>query len=126
MQDSGAVRNYNGVYRKQDSSINGRSWWVARNDIPTQNSKPADESATIYFSASHSRWVLEASQRESQLTSAIRSWIPIFGEKKKENFFDTNLFYCQIFMSLDVFSRARSPLSVASEILKKDLSTADF
>ena len=37
--------------------INGYDWWVARNDV---GSTEATVNATIYFSTSHNRWVIEA------------------------------------------------------------------
>ena len=52
-----AVETYNGIYNKQSSTINGYDWWVARNDVGATD---ATANATIYFSTSHNRWVIEA------------------------------------------------------------------
>ena len=52
-----AVKTYDGVYNKQSTTINGYDWWVARNDVGATD---ATANATIYFSASHNRWVIEA------------------------------------------------------------------
>ena len=52
------VSTYNGVYNKQSSTINGYDWWVSRNDVGATD---ASGNATIYFSTSHNRWVIEAS-----------------------------------------------------------------
>ncbi len=51
-----AVTQYSGVYNKQASTINGYDWWVSRNDVGGTDSTA---NATIYFSTSHNRWVLE-------------------------------------------------------------------
>ena len=56
VEDDG-VTTYNGVYNMQDTNINNRNWWVARNDVGATH---ADTNATIYFSTSHNRWVIEA------------------------------------------------------------------
>ena len=55
---AGGVKTYNGIYNKQDSTINGYDWWVARNDVGTTE---ATSNSTIYFSTSHNRWIIEAS-----------------------------------------------------------------
>ncbi len=52
-----AVKTYDGVYNKQPSTINGYDWFVARNDVGDTN---FGTNATIYFSTSHDRWVIEA------------------------------------------------------------------
>ena len=52
-----AVKTYDGVYNKQSSTINGYDWWIARNDVGATD---ASANATIYFSTSHNRWVIEA------------------------------------------------------------------
>ena len=52
-----AVSTYDGVYNKQSSTINGYDWWVARNDV---GATEATSNATIYFSTSHNRWIIEA------------------------------------------------------------------
>ena len=52
-----AVATYNGIYNKQFTTINGYDWWVARNDV---GATEATANATIYFSTSHDRWVIEA------------------------------------------------------------------
>ena len=51
------VTDYNGIYNKQDNQINGYNWWVARNDV---SGIDADTGASLYFSTSHNRWVIEA------------------------------------------------------------------
>ena len=48
---------YNGIYDKQATTINGYDWRVARNDVGVTNQ---GTNATIYFSTSHDRWVIEA------------------------------------------------------------------
>ena len=57
---SSGVTEYNGVYNRQASTINGHDWWVARNDV---GATQAGTNATIYFSQSNDRWVLEAPDR---------------------------------------------------------------
>ena len=52
-----SITTYNGVYNKQSTTINGYDWWVARNDI---GGTERSTNATLYFSTSHNRWVLEA------------------------------------------------------------------
>ena len=54
---TGAVTTYNGIYNRQSSTINGYDWWVARNDV---GATEGTVNATIYFSTSHNRWVIEA------------------------------------------------------------------
>ena len=51
------IQTYNGIYNKQQSTINGYDWWVARNDVGDTND---GTNATVYFSTSHNRWVIEA------------------------------------------------------------------
>jgi len=53
-----AVRttDQNGVVTE---TVDGKyDWWVARSDVGTEDSE--DKPATIYFSSSHNRWVIEA------------------------------------------------------------------
>ena len=52
------MTNYNGKYIKQTSLTNGKDWWRIRSDQPTPY---VDSGATIYWSDSDSRWVIEAS-----------------------------------------------------------------
>ena len=54
---SSGVETYNGIYNRQSSTINGNDWWVARNDV---GDTEMSTNATIYFSTSHNRWVIEA------------------------------------------------------------------
>ena len=63
------LETYNGVYNKQPTTINGYDWWVARNDVGENDpygttvgtpTNQATTNATIYFSTSHNRWVIEA------------------------------------------------------------------
>ena len=51
------METYDGIYNRQSSTINGYDWWVARNDV---GSTEASANATVYFSTSHNRWVIEA------------------------------------------------------------------
>ena len=53
----GGVQTYDGIYNKQDSTINGYDWFVTRNDV---GQTEATTNATIYFSTSHNRWIIEA------------------------------------------------------------------
>ena len=54
---SGGVTTYNGIYNKQSTTINGYDWWVASNDVGGTESTT---NATLYFSTSNDRWILEA------------------------------------------------------------------
>ena len=49
---------FRSIYSKQSSLLNGRDWWSIRDDQPTPGS---DGMASIYWSDSKARWVIEAS-----------------------------------------------------------------
>lgn len=68
--DTGTVA-YNGIYNKQDTNINGQNWWVARDDVGATN---AATNATVYFSSSHNRWVIEAADVYWEANQTQHSW----------------------------------------------------
>ena len=56
----GGVQTYNGIYNRQSTTINGYDWWMARNDVGEID---ANTGATMYFSTSHNRWIIEATDQ---------------------------------------------------------------
>ena len=76
------MTRYNGIYNRQSSTINGYDWWVARNDVGDTN---MGTNATIYFSTSHNRWVIEAPDVYWEANMTHRQSTPVAGDPTDGN-----------------------------------------
>mgnify|MGYP007064242455 CR=1 FL=1 len=56
-----AVKTYNGIYTKQDSTRDDRDWWVQTFTDATHFTAPAT-AGKIYWTASSERWVIEGGE----------------------------------------------------------------